>query len=232
MWLVLVFQFWYVADGLYNEPALFTTMDIITDGFGWMLAVGDLTWVPFTYTLQARYLAFHPVELGPMRTAAIVGVNLLGYWIFRTANNEKNEFRSGKNPKSMFIPSLSQRPAQTLFRSQVHGDKAWHQAPDFWLVEYLTASQLPVCPLTCLCIPMLMWCSQWWPRYGPRLVPSDPVWRTHHLLLCLLFSRSPYPSSTSRRWSLRKKVGCRFHRVIDIDGITSDMVMIGSDTRN
>lgn len=161
MWLVLVFQFWYVADGLYNEPALFTTMDITTDGFGWMLAVGDLTWVPFTYTLQARYLAFHPVELGPMRTAAIVGVNLLGYWIFRTANNEKNEFRSGKNPKSMFIPSLSQRPAQTLFRSQVHGDKAWHQAPDFWLVEYLTASQLPVCPLTCLCIPMLMWCSQW-----------------------------------------------------------------------
>jgi len=110
MWLVLVFQFWYVADGLYNEPALFTTMDITTDGFGWMLAIGDLTWVPFTYTLQARYLAFHPVELGPMRTAAIVGVNLFGYWIFRTANNEKNEFRNGRNPKSMLIPSLFQHP--------------------------------------------------------------------------------------------------------------------------
>jgi protein-S-isoprenylcysteine O-methyltransferase Ste14 len=101
MWLVLAFQFWYVADGLYNEPALFTTMDITTDGFGFMLAIGDLTWVPFVYSLQARYLAFHPVELGPMRTAAIVAVNLLGYYIFRDANNEKNEFRNGKNPKSM-----------------------------------------------------------------------------------------------------------------------------------
>lgn len=101
MWLVLCFQFLYVADGLYNEPALFTTMDITTDGFGFMLAIGDLAWVPFTYSLQARYLAFHPVELGPMGTAAIIGVNLLGYWIFRTANNEKNEFRSGRNPKDL-----------------------------------------------------------------------------------------------------------------------------------
>ncbi|KAF5359665.1 hypothetical protein D9756_003221 [Leucocoprinus leucothites] len=101
MWLVLAFQFWYVADGLYNEPALFTTMDITTDGFGFMLSIGDLTWVPFTYSLQARYLAFHPVELGPIRTAAIIGVNLLGYWIFRSANNEKNEFRNGKNPKNL-----------------------------------------------------------------------------------------------------------------------------------
>ncbi|KXN81339.1 Delta(14)-sterol reductase [Leucoagaricus sp. SymC.cos] len=101
MWLVLAFQFWYVADGLYNEPALFTTMDITTDGFGFMLAVGDLTWVPFTYSLQARYLAFHPVELGPLKTAAIIGVNLFGYWIFRSANNEKNEFRNGKNPKNL-----------------------------------------------------------------------------------------------------------------------------------
>lgn len=109
MWLVLAFQFWYVADGLYNEPALFTTMDITTDGFGFMLAIGDLTWVPFTYSLQARYLAFHPVELGPLRTAAIIGVNLFGYWIFRGANNEKNEFRNGKNPKStscLFLLSL------------------------------------------------------------------------------------------------------------------------------
>jgi len=40
-----------------------------------------------------------------MGTAAIIGVNLLGYWIFRTANNEKNEFRSGRNPKGMWALS-------------------------------------------------------------------------------------------------------------------------------
>ncbi|KAH9481505.1 Delta(14)-sterol reductase [Psilocybe cubensis] len=101
MWLVLAFQTWYVADGLYNEPALFTTMDITSDGFGFMLSVGDLVWVPFVYSLQARYLAFHPVELGPLATAGVLFTNLVGYYIFRTANGEKNDFRNGTNPKNL-----------------------------------------------------------------------------------------------------------------------------------
>jgi len=101
MWLVLAFQTWYVADGLYNEPALFTTMDITSDGFGFMLAIGDLTWVPFVYSLQARYLAFHPVELGSVWTVAILLTNILGYYIFRDANGEKNDFRNGRNPKNL-----------------------------------------------------------------------------------------------------------------------------------
>lgn len=42
----------YVWDGLYNEKAILSTMDITTDGFGFMLAFGDLAWVPFIYTLQ------------------------------------------------------------------------------------------------------------------------------------------------------------------------------------
>jgi hypothetical protein len=77
-------------------------MDITSDGFGFMLAVGDLTFVPFAYTLQARYLAFHHVELGPLRTLGVLFVNFLGYYIFRDANGEKNNFRNGKNPKSEF----------------------------------------------------------------------------------------------------------------------------------
>lgn len=75
-------------------------MDITTDGFGFMLSVGDLAWVPFVYSLQARYLAFTPVELGPVWTTAVFLVNLTGYYIFRDANGEKNDFRNGKNPKS------------------------------------------------------------------------------------------------------------------------------------
>jgi delta14-sterol reductase len=82
------------------QPAIFTTMDITTDGFGFMLAVGDLTWVPFVYSLQARYLVFKQIELGPVGTAGVLGLNLLGYYIFRDANGEKNDFRNGRNPKS------------------------------------------------------------------------------------------------------------------------------------
>ena len=51
---VNIFQAVYVWDALYQEQAILTTMDITTDGFGFMLAFGDLSWVPFTYSLQAR----------------------------------------------------------------------------------------------------------------------------------------------------------------------------------
>ncbi|KAI0061657.1 ERG4/ERG24 ergosterol biosynthesis protein [Artomyces pyxidatus] len=101
MGLVLFFQILYIIDALYNEPAILTTMDITSDGFGFMLAVGDLLWVPCVYSLQARYLAFRPKDLGYTWSAAILGVNFIGYWIFRSANNEKNEFRNGRNPKNL-----------------------------------------------------------------------------------------------------------------------------------
>ena len=90
-------------------------MDIVVDGFGFMLgesqsnmttalnnakAFGDLTWVPFTYSLQARFLANHPNDLGMVGVFCIVALQLLGYYIFRVSNAEKNEFRTGNNPKS------------------------------------------------------------------------------------------------------------------------------------
>merc|ERR1719271_1403266 len=54
---VCLAQTLYVWDALKQEQAILTTMDITTDGFGLMLAFGDLAWVPITYGLQARYLA-------------------------------------------------------------------------------------------------------------------------------------------------------------------------------
>jgi Delta14-sterol reductase len=55
---VVLFQGAYVWDALYNERAILSTMDITTDGFGFMLAFGDLTWVPFIYSLQVRFLTY------------------------------------------------------------------------------------------------------------------------------------------------------------------------------
>lgn len=54
------------------QEAILTTMDLMHDGFGFMLAFGDLVWVPFTYTLQAYYLVDHPNPLGLPALAAIV----------------------------------------------------------------------------------------------------------------------------------------------------------------
>lgn len=104
MLLVNIFEFWYVFDALYNEPAVLTTMDIVTDGFGLMLAFGDIAWVPFTYTLQSRYLARFPVDLGVQGVAGVLAVQALGYYIFRSANNEKDRFR--KNPADPRVAHL------------------------------------------------------------------------------------------------------------------------------
>ncbi|TIC11270.1 hypothetical protein E3Q11_02507 [Wallemia mellicola] len=101
MILVVGFHGWYVFDALYNEPIILTQMDIVHDGFGFMLAFGDLTWVPFVYSLQARFLAYHPNVLGPLGVFAVVLLQLLGYYIFRVSNAEKNDFRNGKNPKNL-----------------------------------------------------------------------------------------------------------------------------------
>lgn len=103
MALVTLFHAWYTIDSLIHESTIFSQMDITTDGFGFMLSVGDLAWLPFTYCLQARYLAFHPVDLGLLGILAVLAVQFVGYYIFRTANVEKNEFRHGRNPKRMSV---------------------------------------------------------------------------------------------------------------------------------
>lgn len=102
MVLVNAFQFWYVLDSFVNEQAVLTTMDIAVDGFGFMLSFGDLCWVPFIYSLQARYLAIFPVDLGARGVAAVLAVQAVGYCIFRGANGQKNRFRT--NPAD---PALS-----------------------------------------------------------------------------------------------------------------------------
>ncbi|MBW0517014.1 hypothetical protein O181_056729 [Austropuccinia psidii MF-1] len=100
--LAFIFQFWYVFDAEYNEDTILTQMDITTDGFGFMLSVGDLTWVPFTYSLQLVYLSFVPLHLSLLHLGIIIGVQLLGYYIFRSSNEEKNSFRhKSKNPKGL-----------------------------------------------------------------------------------------------------------------------------------
>lgn len=83
MALVTLFQGFYVWDALYMEKAILTTMDITTDGFGYMLAFGDLAWVPFVYSLQAKYLVDHDPALSLPALAAISALHFAGYYMFR-----------------------------------------------------------------------------------------------------------------------------------------------------
>lgn len=92
--LVTIFQGIYVWDALFFEKAILTTMDITTDGFGVMLAFGDLAWVPFTYSLQAKFLVHKDPGLSSIALFFITLLHCAGYVIFRGANSQKDLFRS------------------------------------------------------------------------------------------------------------------------------------------
>jgi delta14-sterol reductase len=91
----------YVIDCLVVEPYILTTMDITTDGFGFMLSFGDLVWVPFLYSQQTRYLSTHPKHLGTLGLVGVGSVLLAAYSIFRLSNAQKNTFRTNPNDPSV-----------------------------------------------------------------------------------------------------------------------------------
>jgi len=93
MVLVCLFHFWYITDYYLHEPAILTTWDIKHENFGYMLAFGDLVWVPFTYVFQAVYLATHTHDLSWWAATGIVLLNLAGFVIFRGANIQKHRFK-------------------------------------------------------------------------------------------------------------------------------------------
>ncbi len=116
--LITAFQSWYVFDALWMEPAILTTIDITTDGFGFMLAFGDLAWLPFIYSLQVRYLAVYPLVLGIGGTLGVLFVQTIGYYIFRAANNEKNRFRNNfKDPKVAHLKYMTTKSGSKLLIS-------------------------------------------------------------------------------------------------------------------
>lgn len=111
MFLTNVLQAFYIFDGILNEEGLLTMMDISTDGFGFMLAFGDLAWLPGTYSLQTRYLSldenFH--HLGAAKFWAIVALLAVGYYIFHSSNQQKSDFKQRKldHMKSISTPTGS-----------------------------------------------------------------------------------------------------------------------------
>eukprot|EP00980_Cylindrotheca_fusiformis_P004233 scaffold918_cov126-Cylindrotheca_fusiformis.AAC.12 len=118
MWLVNIFQAIYVWDAQYQERAILTTMDVTTDGFGYMLAFGDLTWVPFSYSIQAKYLVNHDPHLPLPSLAAIVVLHIAGYLIFRGANGQKDKFRRDPNdPQVSHLSYLQTKRGTKLLTS-------------------------------------------------------------------------------------------------------------------
>jgi len=118
MILVNIFHLIYVFDAHYNEESILTTMDITTEGFGFMLAFGDLAWVPLVYTLQARFLAVNPESLSTGMIIFILILKFGGLYAFRGANGQKDLFRRDpKHPDVKHLKTLDTKRGTKLLIS-------------------------------------------------------------------------------------------------------------------
>jgi delta14-sterol reductase len=94
MALVCLFQLAYVIDFYVFEEAMLSTWDINYENYGFMLAFAFVVWMPFTFSLQAQYLAYHRPALPIWVVVGLVALNFAGYFLFRTANLQKHRFRT------------------------------------------------------------------------------------------------------------------------------------------
>ncbi|KAG1462183.1 hypothetical protein G6F46_003690 [Rhizopus delemar] len=126
MILVNIFQAWYILDALIHESSLLTTMDITTDGFGFLQAFGNMCWVPMISSLQTRYLLDHQVDLNVIFLACSVVFQFSGYYISRSATSERDAFcKNPKDPKVAYLKSMDTRAGKKLIISGWWG-KARH----------------------------------------------------------------------------------------------------------
>lgn len=99
MILYQLFSLLYILDYFFLEEYMTSTWDIIAERLGFMLVFGDLVWIPFTFSIQAWWLLYNEVELTTAAVIANCFVFLIGYMVFRGANNQKHIFK--KNPKAL-----------------------------------------------------------------------------------------------------------------------------------
>ena len=129
MWLVNLFHALYVLYFFWKESWYLKTIDIHHDHFGWMLAWGDLVWLPYMYTLQGLYLVFNPVELSLPYALFVLIFGLFGFALFAQANNQKDRFREtngealiwGEPPQSLDCSYLTQDGATRKTRLLLSG---------------------------------------------------------------------------------------------------------------
>ncbi|WP_282792265.1 DUF1295 domain-containing protein [Streptomyces sp. CC224B] len=108
MALYQVFFFVYLANYFQFEGGMLHTWDLTSERFGWMLVWGDYVLVPFFYGLPGLVLVdVHrplPLWLGALCCLLFV----LGFWLFRGANDQKHRFKQDAKA------TIWGRPAETV----------------------------------------------------------------------------------------------------------------------
>ena len=113
--------FMIVAHGLYanacmkGEECIPTTWDIFHEKWGWMLVFWNLAGVPFVYAFNSMYLASRPpFEHSWLYTAACFVLLLGAYYVWDTAQSQRNRFRMQLNGSYIERKAFPQLPWGTL----------------------------------------------------------------------------------------------------------------------
>lgn len=121
----------YVGDCFYFEESILSTLDIVYDEFGWMLAFGDMAYVPYLYPLSAVYLINHTPDSWPSWIfLAILGLGLFAYYAFRASNAERDAFKTGRLKGAKSIRMIRFDGSQTDYL--VSGWSALARRPNYW----------------------------------------------------------------------------------------------------
>ena len=86
-----------------------------------MLVWGDFVFIPFAFSVQNWFLYASNETLSPAGAAAIVAVFLIGFYIFRTCNMQKHQFKHnpeakiwGRKPEGALAPGRGRRFARSV----------------------------------------------------------------------------------------------------------------------
>ncbi len=108
MWLFQIFWWAYLFTHYLREDFMLSTWDILSEHFGLMLAWGDLVYVTFFYPIAGWYLLDDTDSMGWSAAVTLVLFHILGHWIFRSANWQKNRYK--RDPRAV----IWGRPARAL----------------------------------------------------------------------------------------------------------------------
>ena len=108
------------AHGLYTnacmkgEESVPCTWDIFYEKWGWMLIFWNLVGVPYVYSFNSYYLLNNRVELHPYMVAGLFVALFVSYYVWDSAQAQKNRFRAME--RNTYVPryTFPQMPWGTL----------------------------------------------------------------------------------------------------------------------
>jgi len=92
-----VFWWGYLFTHYWIEDNVLSMWDVIAEKFGFMLLWGDLVLVPFFYCIAGWWILQNPIPMPLWQVGGIALLHIVGLWIFRESNAQKNRFKKDRN---------------------------------------------------------------------------------------------------------------------------------------